>query len=670
MMRRLKPFTGMLLLLGFIAVIFWPGLSGGFVFDDMTNITSNSKIAVKSLNFSDLNAAAWSGQAGPLKRPVSMLSFALNHAFSGFDPYAFKLTNLFIHLINTALVGALAYCVFSGFLQRRIVPEGIRQTPDFPMWGAFIAAAFWGTHPLNLTSVLYVVQRMTSLSTLFGLAALTLYGVWRVFPVRYTLGRTLGVAALILFLLAASVLSKESGLLFVPLLIFMELVVFQGQKEGRPLMLGRFSTTRLLWMLCALGVLIVLWKLPGFMRPENFYNRDFTLNERLLTEARVLFYYLRLFFAPSLSELALFHDDFLISTGLLDPPSTLLALLGLAAITLGTLWVYKKYPLLWFAWGWFLISHAMESTVISLELVHEHRNYFATLGFVILIPWLAFSAQKRMRSIAFLLMGGLMLIFSFLTWQRSELWGNLPMLVAFEADAHPQSDSTRYLLGWVYAQQFQMTGDPEFARSALTEMQRAMKTYKPNNGPWFATLHLTSSLKEPIAPEIVEELRQRLREGPAYNSNVTFLAHFANCQEQGHCLLPHEDAVSFFIAAIENPKTSKLVRALLYQHAARYYIHVFGDVEKGEELLNNALALNEDSNTHLLFVDLYTGLGHLTEARQHLERALQLDSLGTDYPRAMQRLKNIEEAERELKQPTSGIAPLPHTASSQPGLSP
>ena len=625
--RILKGLGLFLLLCLCIALLYVPGLTGSFVFDDYQSIRENEKLAIESLNFSDLNAAAWSGQAGPLKRPVSMLSFALNHAFSGFDPYAFKLTNLFIHLINTALVGALAYCVFSGFLQRRIVPEGIRQTPDFPMWGAFIAAAFWGTHPLNLTSVLYVVQRMTSLSTLFGLAALTLYGVWRVFPVRYTLGRTLGVAALILFLLAASVLSKESGLLFVPLLIFMELVVFQGQKEGRPLMLGRFSTTRLLWMLCALGVLIVLWKLPGFMRPENFYNRDFTLNERLLTEARVLFYYLRLFFAPSLSELALFHDDFLISTGLLDPPSTLLALLGLAAITLGTLWVYKKYPLLWFAWGWFLISHAMESTVISLELVHEHRNYFATLGFVILIPWLVFSAQKRMRRPVLSLCAIFLALCAFTTWQRANLWSDTANQALFEAQSHPHSHRAQFQSAFIYLALMNQTQEPhyrEMAKSALAQARENAYRHETGHGGWFGALRIAHDLGETPDAALIAQLKQRLREDPAYNSNAAFLKMFVSCQTESKCHLPDHEVMEILEAGLENPQVNNRHRAMLYRLQARYALFK-RDIERGEQYLRVSLNLLDDAEGHLSLARVLRARGKLEAARNEIFIAETLD---------------------------------------------
>jgi len=625
---RVPKFLGLLLLLCLcIALLYAPGLTGDFVFDDYQSIRENEKLAIASLNFSDLNAAAWSGHAGPLKRPVSMFSFALNHVFSGFDPYSFKLTNLFIHLINTALVGALAWCVFRGFLQRRAAPEGIRQTPDFPLWGALIAAALWGAHPLNLTSVLYVVQRMTSLSTLFGLTALTLYGIWRVFCTQYTLRRTLSVAALILLLLTASAFSKESGLLFAPLLMFMELVVFQGQKEGRPLMLGRLSYTRLLWLVFALGVLAVLWKLPGLMRPESFYNRDFTLNERLLTEARVLFYYLRLFFVPTLSELALYHDDFLISSGLLEPLSTLFALLGLSAITLGTLLVYKKHPLWWFAWGWFLISHAMESTIISLELIHEHRNYFATLGFAILIPWLVFSVQKRMRRPVFLLCAIFLTLCAFVTWQRANLWSEIMDQTLFEAQSHPHSHRAQFQSAFIYLALMDQTQEPrygEMAKSALAQARENAYRHETGHGGWFGALRIAHDLGETPDAALIAQLKQRLREGPSYNSNAAFLKAFVSCQTEGKCRLSDDEAMEILEAGLENPRANNRHRSTLYRLEAHYVLSK-GDLERGEQLLRASLGLLDDAEGHLSLARVLRARGKLEAARNEISIAETLD---------------------------------------------
>ena len=96
--------------------------------------------------------------------------------------------------------------------------------------------------------------------------------------------------------------------------------------------------------------------------------RSFTLLERLLTEARVLWFYLGLIVLPRFEAFGLYHDDISLSTGLLMPWTTLPALLGLAGLV-GIAWhVRNRAPLLAFGIAWFLIGHSLESTVLPLEI--------------------------------------------------------------------------------------------------------------------------------------------------------------------------------------------------------------------------------------------------------------------------------------------------------------
>ena len=105
-----------------------------------------------------------SGDSGPSGRPVAQLSFALNHYFSGLDPFAFKLTNLAIHLANGVLIFILALRLLASL---RVSTEQRRA-----LIAAGLLATAWLLHPIQLLPVLHVVQRMTSLSAFFLLMAL------------------------------------------------------------------------------------------------------------------------------------------------------------------------------------------------------------------------------------------------------------------------------------------------------------------------------------------------------------------------------------------------------------------------------------------------------------------------------------------------------------------
>lgn len=158
-----------LLLLAFL--LYLPGLQGNFILDDYANIVNNSQVHLERLDGAGL-AAAWdSGIASTLQRPLAMLSFAANHLFSGMNPYYFKLTNLLIHLLTTLGV----------YLLVRELARSASNAADersCQLFALFVTAC-WALHPLNVSTVLYVVQRMTQLATLASVFALYLYCRWR-----------------------------------------------------------------------------------------------------------------------------------------------------------------------------------------------------------------------------------------------------------------------------------------------------------------------------------------------------------------------------------------------------------------------------------------------------------------------------------------------------------
>jgi hypothetical protein len=194
------------------ALVYWPGVTGGWVFDDYPNIVDNSAIHITP-GHSTLVAwvnAVISSPASFLHRPLASITFALNWMAGGGDPWPFKVTNIVIHLIN----GVLVFCMlrallrlvrwrgsllssFQGDPRDRIrnrshchpdTDSGLRaeRVPGMTIEKAaatrlaLIVSAGWMLLPINLMAVLYVVQRMESLCQVFMLAGLWAYlhGRW------------------------------------------------------------------------------------------------------------------------------------------------------------------------------------------------------------------------------------------------------------------------------------------------------------------------------------------------------------------------------------------------------------------------------------------------------------------------------------------------------------
>lgn len=605
------------------AIIYWVGLKGDYVFDDSANILENSKLAITELSIDALKAAYGSGDAGPLGRPISMLSFALNHYFSGFDPFYFKLTNLFIHLINGILI-----CFLSLFILKWINKDK-KLTDKTVSILALIISAIWLVHPLNLTSVLYIVQRMTSLSTLFGLLALVLYCKWRV--ASYSVLKNIAFITSIVVAFILSALSKESGLLFIVLLYWIELLIFQAKnKNGFALQFCNVQLLKLLWIGAVFGVLILLYLIQPHLNPYAFARRDFNLEERLLTESRVVFFYIKMFIYPQLNELSLYHDDFIISKSLLNPITTLFSVVGLALISIGSIVLSKKHPLVLFAWGWFVISHLMESTVFSLELVHEHRNYFAFIGVIIVVLYyLAQLNNKKLKPLVYLFGLIFILNLAFTTWQRSLIWSNLVDHAVYEAEMHPYSDRANYQLARIYLKLMDNEKNEDLKNSYIEQVKyyldTSKKSYLPANGAWFAEIHLSSSLQEPISNETVNQLINQLENRPFQNSNISFLSAFVNCQINDYCKLDHIQAIQIIAAGLDNKTSNPDINSEIYKLLAQYYVSILGDYIKAEEFLTKAITLKNDVNGHLLLTQVYRLQGKIKEANEQLQVAISLD---------------------------------------------
>jgi len=180
---KMVTILAMLAAMAIAVAVYWPGLGGGFVFDDFPNIVDNAGLHPASASVGDLVRAALSSPSSEFKRPLSSLSFALNYLATGLDPFWMKLTNLLLHLAN----GVFGFILASQVLRStRNAAEPV--TPDAARritFTALLIAFGWTVLPINLTAVLYVVQRMESLANLFVLAGLIGY-----FAVRMRAGRS------------------------------------------------------------------------------------------------------------------------------------------------------------------------------------------------------------------------------------------------------------------------------------------------------------------------------------------------------------------------------------------------------------------------------------------------------------------------------------------------
>ena len=427
--------------------VYFPGLSGDYVFDDMQNLLSNTRLPMKELTLDNLQAASFSSHSGQLKRPVSMATFALNHYFFGANPFSYKVINLMVHLMTGMALFWLATLIVKHY-RRHCEPS---LPPAVETWLPLAVCAIWLVHPLNLTSVLYIVQRMTSLMALFTVLGLCCYMIGR----SRLLERRSGWPWILTGLFGfggLAVFSKENGVLLTGYMFIMELVLFRFRSPERTLDLHVAAFFGITLLLPAMLVLLLLALQPASLL-GSYSNRDFTVAERVMTEARVLFFYLKQILVPSISELGLYHDDIAISRSLLDPPATLYAGLAITALMALGLGLLRKLPLVSLGILWFFWAHSLESTIIPLEIAHEHRNYLADFGIILALGGLLVKLPGRRLAPTLRLVTPVVFLalLSYTTWVRASQWSDNVTHAVYEAMHHPQSPRSVYAAGRIHA---------------------------------------------------------------------------------------------------------------------------------------------------------------------------------------------------------------------------
>ncbi|MCQ8180327.1 hypothetical protein NP603_04335 [Methylomonas sp. SURF-1] len=648
-------------LMAAVFVVYLPGKDGPFLADDFPNILDNSGIQLHSLSLNELSAA-WSANnsSGPLKRPVASLSFALNYYFSDqkFNPIPFRLTNIAIHAVNGIL---LFFCVL--FLIRAYDKSAPAKIIAF--WSALI----WSLHPLQLTSVLYVVQRMNSLACLFMLVGFLVFLKGRMSlnkPTGYILmwGGAIGGTIL-------GGLCKENALLL-PLLIFISEVTLLPSidcRKTRLRLLIYYSIIAIIPVLILIGYYTFF---PKYLL-QGYTVRNFNLIERLLTEARVLFYYLRLLFYPDNTELSLAHDDFLISRGLFLPKTTFFAvvcvffLIGVAINSN----VRKKYAFASFSILWFLVGHLMESTVFPLELVYEHRNYLPSIGVIIGFVFLSYKtlearASKLMVNSFYI---SIAISVAFVTYARAAVWSNTNSFTYFEVRNHPES--MRANSAYAKNLELRVGANPEsyshlikasqldmFEVSTLIDMFIELNSFihsldipQVNENVVLPSryddpLVLEKNYIESLMQLVNDEIMRRLADKTFSLRTMTSIRSAANCVIDQHhmCQGIGPSVLQWIAGAINQPGFSHVPMMYLIQAKINFFL---GNQEQAWDGLNQAISLYPTwMYLRAEKAHLYVVLNDFEKAEQTLQEA---EALGVATGHDLKEFQKLRDVMSSLK---------------------
>lgn len=411
----MKKLFLLLVLIVLVTFVYLPGLNGSFYYDDFRPL--GALLSVSSLE------SAWhyiaNETSGPLGRGISMASFLLNREHWPNNQAGFFIINIAIHTLNTVLVFFISYML-----------AFILEAKRHRLFAAFIIAAVWGVHPLNISTNLIAVQRMAGLSGFFVLSGIALYIYGRLYESeRSYLWKMAGLFVCGLM----AIFSKENGVLLPVFVLVLESTLLTERKNldsSHPYFL-LFSKLTLLSLICFL--------LYYFVEnlSHNYNGRTFDALERLYTQSLVLFDYMRSFIMPSSYHFNPFHDDYPIQYDV----NIKIALAGIIHLALVAIALFKRkeWTLFSFAVLWFYAAHLLESTTVGLEMYFEHRNYLAFLGMIIAFVFGFLSLGEkylRLTYLAFLLVIG---VYTGVAYATTSVWGNSIVAANIWHNAQPAS---------------------------------------------------------------------------------------------------------------------------------------------------------------------------------------------------------------------------------------
>jgi Tfp pilus assembly protein PilF/ABC-type tungstate transport system substrate-binding protein len=592
-----------ILLLSLLAVIvvliYTPSLTTPYIFDDLSNIRDNPHIRIPALSLKNL---AWAGFHSPIaNRPVANISFALNYYIHGYNPVGFHVVNILIHIAT----GFFLYFLAKATLATPALKAGYGRFGWIPFFTVFI----WIVHPLQTQSVTYLVQRMNSLAAMFYILSMLLYARFRLTVTTRSKWLLFG-GCVVSGLLAFG--TKEISATLPGFIILYEWYFFQGSSR-------QWRRSHLLILLGA-GLVIVLISLAYFKNApiarilSSYNHRDFTLVERVLTEFRVVIFYISLLIWPRPSRLNLDHD-FALSYSLTDPITTLLAFLVILALIILAVLTARRNPLLSFGILWFFGNLVIESSVIGLELVFEHRNYLPSMLAIMALVALVFRYSKPVwLAVIPLCIAGT--VFTVWTFERNRVWADEITLYQDCAAKSPAKARAQNNLGVAFIRHGRLA-------EAVAQFHKAL-ALKPDYGD--AHYNLGSVMaRQGNLEQAIYQFKESLRLDPVDIRSLNNL---------GVALVllgRHREAMDYLQAALKiNPSDadvhSNLGFALMKQ----------GDPDGAVRHLSRALAIDPNH------ADALNNLGLVLMNQGQIEAAYRL------FARALQINPNLEQARRNL----------------------
>lgn len=327
-------------------------------------------------------------------------------------------------MVNTLIHVFTAFFLFLFCLKLFQSPNLKNNYNVNPFIVALLAGFLWAANPIQTQAVTYIVQRMAQLAAMFYLLGMFAYLKARLSD---SFNRSIAWFGVCFVFYLLGIFSKPNAAMLPAALVLMEMAFFQDLGDKR-------SRRKIYFIAIAVGGGIFLLGSVLFLKGNslsvlNYGSRPFTLAERLLTQPRVVLFYISQIFYPLPERLSIAHDVVL-SSSVLKPWTTLPSILSIFGLIGLSLWQLKNSPVLCFAILFFFLNHVIESSIIPLEIIFEHRNYlpsmFLFFPVAYLFSYLLFTYKQKplIYGLIVLLIISVVSFFSAGTYIRNQAWKN------------------------------------------------------------------------------------------------------------------------------------------------------------------------------------------------------------------------------------------------------
>ncbi len=664
-----------LLMVLVVSLVYSNTLESPFILDDFHTIKHEPNIRFTDFSFQNLTKAGFESLSA--SRPIVMISFALNYYFHQNNVAGFHLVNIIIHIICGILLYHLIKTTLT--ISIKFSPDPLRpRTPVSSMshvsLAAFFGAMIWLVHPVQTQSVTYIVQRMNSMAAMFYILTLLLYIKARLSIIKR---EKWGLFACSIITGLMAIGSKEIAATLPLFIFFYELYFFQDLKMA--------------WFrrnLHAFAGLIIVFFLIVFLLSRgdiidtisNTYRQfDFTMGQRVMTEFRVVIFYITLLVFPHPSRLNLVHD-FPLSYSVADPITTILSMGAVTGLIALALFTAKKERLLSFSILWFLGNLVIESSIIGLHIIFEHRIYLPSM-IVCMVAVISGFRYIKPKWLAVSIMCAVVTVFSVWTYERNSVWAAAITIWQDSVKKSPRNPSAHNGLGVALLEQNRDEDALRHFLEALKYSSDYVRTEAYNNlGYTLAKLGRTD--------EAMANYSEALRLNPYYvASHVNLSRLLVSRGELEKAVYHYKEALRRSPALTE--VHMRLGEILTLQgklkEAARHYAEALklkpdfvmghnnlglvfmrmGNIQKAIICFNNALHYNPGDTDAKRNVTMALGIRNkINGAASKLQNALNLKP---DDPEIHEKLVHLNRRKEELDK---AIDLLQKALSTQPGYNP